>query len=221
MKYFSVNLYKKILNCAIAEGMSPKDFENWPISLEDAKNLKFISADDHLKAHELLDEKLKTMSTFLGLGNITKVEALGAFSPIQMLEATLSRYAYERKQVFPKSWERKEREDFEGAFVFEPDPGLYEWVASFDFASLYPSIMRQFKISIENFITKDKHMQTNDNHIKCASGAVFDASFDPLIPEILTNYYSQRKDAKKVSQQADMELSQLQKIKEERLKSTI
>lgn len=170
---------------------------------------------------ELLDGYLKTMNTFLGLGNITKVESMSAFSPIQMLEATLSRYAYERKQVFPKSWDRKEREHFEGAFVFEPVPGLYEWVVSFDFASLYPSIMRQFKISIENFVVKDKHYQTNNNQIKTASGAVFDASFEPLIPSILTNYYAQRKEAKKVSQQADMELSQLQKIKENRLKSNI
>ncbi|GAA4802021.1 AraC family transcriptional regulator [Litoribaculum gwangyangense] len=59
MKYFSVNLYKKILNCAIAEGMSLKDFEDLPISLEEAENLKFVSADEHLRAHELIDEKLK------------------------------------------------------------------------------------------------------------------------------------------------------------------
>jgi len=59
MSYFSVNLYKKILNCAIAEGMSRKDFEDWTISLEEAENLKFVSADEHLKAHEFLDKKLK------------------------------------------------------------------------------------------------------------------------------------------------------------------
>jgi len=187
---------------------------------KDYEQYVFYNAIDSVLV-ELLDEKLKTMSTFLGLGNITQVEAMSAFSPIQMLEATLSRYAYRKKQVFPKSWDRKEREHFEGAFVYEPTPGLYEWVVSFDFASLYPSIMRQFKISIENFIVKDKNYQTNNNQIKSASGAVFDASFEPLIPEILTNYYAQRKEAKKVSQLADMELSQLQKIKEERMKSTI
>jgi len=85
---------------------------------------------------ELMDSKLKTMDTFLGLGNITKVEAMSAFSPIAMLEATLTRCAYKRNQIFPKNFERKERESFEGAFVFEPTPNLYEWVASFDFASL-------------------------------------------------------------------------------------
>jgi DNA polymerase elongation subunit (family B) len=170
---------------------------------------------------ELMDQKLKTMSTFLGLGNITRVQAMDAFSPIQMLEATLSRHAYRRKQVFPKIWDKKERESFEGAFVFQPVPDLYGWVASFDFASLYPSIMRQFMISIENFITKDKLYETNDNQIKCVSGAVFDASFEPLIPEILTEYYSQRKDAKKISQKADMEVNELQKIREKRMQSAI
>ena len=170
---------------------------------------------------ELLDTQLKTMATFLGLGTITRVEAMQAFSPIAMLEATLSRHAYRRNQVFPKSWDRKEREHYEGTFVFEPTPDLYGWVAAFDFASLYPSIMRQFMISIENFIVKDKLYQTNDKQIKCISGAVFDASIEPFIPEILTDYYGQRKDAKKISQQADIETNELQKIKKQRLKSAI
>jgi len=170
---------------------------------------------------ELMDEKLKTMSTFLGLGNITRVEAMSAFSPIAMLEATLTRYAYKRKQVFPKNFGRKERESFEGAFVFEPIPDLYGWVASFDFASLYPSIMRQFMISIENFITKDKLFEPNSKQIKCASGAVFDASFEPLIPAILSDFYNQRKVAKHTSQQADKEADELKKIKAKRLAQSI
>jgi len=170
---------------------------------------------------ELLDIKLKTMATFLGLGNLTKVEAMNAFSPIQMLEATLSRYAYKKGQVFPRVYEKKQREQFEGAFVYKPTPGLYEWVASFDFASLYPSIMRQFKISIENFITKDKNFQPNEHQVQCVNGAVFDSSKEPLIPEILTDYYTQRKAAKKVSQTAEIEIAELEKIKKKRMSSSL
>jgi len=176
----------------------------------------FYNAIDSILV-ELIDEHLKTMSTFLGLGNITKVEAMSAFSPIAMLEATLTRYAYKRKQVFPKNFERKQREYYEGAFVFEPIPGLYGWVVSLDFASLYPSIMRQFMISIENFIIKDKSYNTNNKQIKTISGAVFDASFEPLIPTILEDFYNQRKVAKHTSQQADKEADELKKIKAKRL----
>ena len=76
-------------------------------------------------------------------------------------------------------------------------------------------------ISIENFIVKDKSYVTTDKQIKTVSGAVFDASFEPLIPEILSDYYNQRKTAKKVSQTADIELQELKRIKSQRMKAAI
>jgi len=182
---------------------------------KDYEKYVFYNAIDTVLV-ELLDIKLKTMATFLGLSNITRVEAMTAFSPIAMLEATLTRYAYKRGQVFPKKDESKEREQYEGAFVFEPIRNIYPWVASFDFASLYPSIMRQFKISIENFITKDKNYQPKDNEIKTYSGAVFDASYEPLLAEILSDYYVQRKNAKKVSLMAEKEVDELKQILKQR-----
>jgi len=188
----------------------------YPGTLQDLYNRDyaqyiFYNAIDSILV-ELLDEKLKTMRTFLGLANITRVEAMNAFSPIQMLEATLVRYAYKRNQVFPKKEEKSERTEYEGAFVFEPIAKLYPWVASFDFASLYPSIMRQFKISIENFIKKDKLYEPKATEIKCSSGAIFDASYEPLLSEILSDFYGQRKEAKKISLQAEKEVDELQKI---------
>jgi DNA polymerase elongation subunit (family B) len=39
--------------------------------------------------------------------------------------------------------------DFAGAFVKDPIPGLYEWVFDEDMASLYPSIIRTLNISPE------------------------------------------------------------------------
>jgi hypothetical protein len=79
--------------------------------------------------------------------------------------------------------------------------------------------MRQFKISIENFITKDKNFSPKENQIKCVSGAVFDKTIEPFLSEILTNYYGQRKDAKKISQKAEREYAELEKILRERQKN--
>lgn len=87
----------------------------------------FYNAIDTVLVEEI-HNKLKTMNTFLGLGNITRVEAMSAFSPIQMLEATLARYAYNRNQVFPNARNRNQRGDYIGAFVFDPVPDLYPWV---------------------------------------------------------------------------------------------
>jgi DNA polymerase elongation subunit (family B) len=179
----------------------------------------FYNAIDTILVEEI-HNTLKTMGTFLGLANINGVEAMSAFSPITMLEATASRYGYKRGLVFPKSSMDRTREDYEGAFVFKPIPDLYAWVASFDYASLYPTIMRQFKISMENFILKDRNYNPKDTEIKCSSGAVFDASYEPLLPEILTDYYGQRKDAQQIAREAEMEAERLRIILKERQEKT-
>lgn len=175
----------------------------------------FYNAIDTILVEEI-HNKLKTMGTFLGLGNINRVEAMSAFSPISMLEATAARYAYQRGRVFPKGKFDKYREDYEGAFVYKPTPDLYGWVAAFDYASLYPSIMRQFKISMENFIVKDKNYEAKPHEIKCSSGAVFDASEEPILSEILTDYYAQRKEAQKIAKVAEIEADELKHILQKR-----
>ncbi|MEL6134992.1 MAG: AraC family transcriptional regulator ligand-binding domain-containing protein [Bacteroidota bacterium] len=58
MKYFSVNLYLKMLHCAIDEGMSRENFADWPTSMEEAEKLQVISSEEFLTAHEVLDDKL-------------------------------------------------------------------------------------------------------------------------------------------------------------------
>jgi len=187
---------------------------------KDYQQFIFYSAIDSILV-ELIHENLKTMQTFLGLANITRVEAMHAFSPINMLEATLVRHAHKRGMVFPKDDEKRQQEAYEGAFVFDPKPDMHEWVASFDFASLYPSIMRQFMFSIENFKFKDKNHKPGPNEIKSSSGSVFDSSYVPLIPEILDDYYKQRKIAKKTMTVAEKEVEYLKKILEKRKKDSI
>ena len=47
--------------------------------------------------------------------------------------------------VTPKR--RQHPVDIEGGYVKEPKPGMYDWVVSFDYASLYPSLMVEYNIS--------------------------------------------------------------------------
>ena len=58
MKYFSINLYIKMLNCAIEEGMSREDFMDLPTPINALDNLHVIAAEEFLSLHELLAEKL-------------------------------------------------------------------------------------------------------------------------------------------------------------------
>ena len=166
------------------------------------------------KLVEMIDRKLNTMQTFLLLGNITRVEALRAYSPIYMAESAMCREFLLRGKVFPRTDKfNRKRENYEGAFVVEPKTGLYEWVASFDFASLYPSIMRQWNISPESYIRNLQAGETGNPEVEivCSSGAVFQKTPDSAFRSILTDYYGRRKIAKRAYLEIEEEIEQLKK----------
>ena len=89
-----------------------------------------------------IDKQISVLDTYLGLANISRVELAGAFSPIRMTEALLVREFYQKNRVLIRKKEQQEEKTYEGAFVKDPIPGLYEWVVTYDFASLYPTTMR-------------------------------------------------------------------------------
>ncbi|MEK6919351.1 MAG: DNA-directed DNA polymerase [Nanoarchaeota archaeon] len=60
----------------------------------------------------------------------------------------------EKKAVHDEIGERMGREKYEGAFVLEPTPGLYDQVAVFDFTSFWPSIISTFNLSRSTLLEK-------------------------------------------------------------------
>lgn len=165
-----------------------------------------------------IDNTIKTSSAFLGLANLMHVDALTAFSPVRSLEIVQTEYQYKVNKVFPVNGKKAERTDesYEGAFVFEPIRGIYKNVIALDFASLYPTTMRQFNISPDTFVTKDKNYIPNEHEIKCSSGAVYQKDFEGFIPKILTDFYKQRKAYKKEMMDAINEKYKLLDIYEKR-----
>ncbi len=56
--------------------------------------------------------------------------------------------------------EERDLESYEGAFVFEPQPGLYEDIMGFDFRSLYPSIIVSHNICLSTITKENKNTHT-------------------------------------------------------------
>lgn len=175
----------------------------------DFQNYVYYNAVDAFLVN-LLDKKLKTMQTFLMLGNVTRVEAQKAFSPIWMTEAIVTREFFKRKRIVAEIKKGVKSSSFEGAYVKQPVPGLHEDIATFDYASLYPSTMRQWNISPEAY--KGKNVNVQPGWIKTASGAIFDNSQDSVMRTILTDFYGKRKTSKAKSFELDLEISKLEKI---------
>ena len=114
--------------------------------------------------------------------------------------------------VDPKAPPTK-REQFEGAFVKEPITGMHNAVACFDFASLYPSIMRQWNISPESYLGNIGPTDSFDpeKQVKTSSGALFERNVDSVFRTILSEYYGKRKTAKKAFAEIEEEIEQLKK----------
>lgn len=44
------------------------------------------------------------------------------------------------------------KESYAGGFLLDPKPGIYKWLSDYDYASLYPSIIRSLNLGIETLI---------------------------------------------------------------------
>jgi DNA polymerase elongation subunit (family B) len=178
----------------------------------DYENFIFYNVIDTFLVY-LIDRKIKTMQTFLSLGNATRIEAMRAFSPIHMTESILLREFYKRKMIVPDIKKNNKGQSFEGAYVKDPIPGLYEALATFDFSSLYPTTMRQWNISPETFKGKGIDIPPEKQWITTASGAIFDNSYDSVMRTVLTHFFTERKKAKKTAMEIEKVVSELKEIK--------
>ncbi len=86
---------------------------------------------------------------------------------------------------------------YEGAFVFQPSPGIYDNIIVFDFKSLYPSIIDAHNISPDSYRCsccrnkKEAHVPGFDNYWFCLKNRGF-------IPEVIHSLIVERTKLKRV-----------------------
>jgi DNA polymerase elongation subunit (family B) len=152
----------------------------------------------------LIHQKIKTMDIALTIAHMSQISIFKAASPVSITESLLAREFLGRNQVMandPKAPGKKSTQ-YEGAFVKEPIVGMHNAVAAFDFASLYPSIMRQMNVSPESLVKKVhpnmRHAEIAPDKIVAVNGAVYTTE-ESILKKILTRLYSQRKEYKNKS----------------------
>lgn len=167
---------------------------------------------------EKIDEKIKTAQIWYMLAAELRTSLNDAYSTIRPAETVMTNFLYPQYKVIPRHGKQEiaENGDYKGAFVWPTQPGVYKYIGGLDFASLYPSIMRQFQISPESFMFKDPTYVPKEDEIKCRSGAVYKKRKDALLPAILTVYFGKRKAAKKDRKTSDTDREFLIKKYEER-----
>ena len=48
----------------------------------------------------------------------------------------------------------KKKEGYNGGFLLEPKPGIYDWLSDFDYSSFYPSSIRSLNLGIETLVAR-------------------------------------------------------------------
>lgn len=153
-----------------------------------------------------LEQKMKLLELCLTMSFLAKINFNDVFSQIKMWDAIIYNHLKSKNVVIPPRSKASKSDQFEGAYVKEPKPGFYNWVASFDATSLYPSIIQTWNISLETFIGM-KDSVTVDSLLKevnydigdytlAANGAKYSKTKMGMMPELIDIYMKKRKDAK-------------------------
>mgnify|MGYP001613694360 CR=1 FL=1 len=96
----------------------------------------------------------------------------------------------EKKPMSEEISKRMHMGKYEGAFVFEPIPGIYEDIAVFDFTSCYGSTIVTYNLSKSTFLEKP---EKNSYSIETPEGKLHFSKESGFFPEILNDIIEKRK----------------------------
>jgi len=101
---------------------------------------------------EKLNAKGHLIEMALTIAYDAKVNYDDIFAQVRMWDTIAHNYLYNKKVVVPPKVISKKSEAYEGAYVKDPQIGMFKWVASFDLNSLYPHLMMQYNIAPDSII---------------------------------------------------------------------
>jgi DNA polymerase elongation subunit (family B) len=134
------------------------------------RNFKlFIEYNIHdVRLVDRIDAKRKLIELQLIVAYHAKVNFVDVLSQVRTWDTHICNYLLKKNMVVPQKSDVDKNVQFCGAFVMQPIPGMYEWVASFDVTSLYPTIMRTLNMGIETKLTLNEltpQMRQYQNYI--------------------------------------------------------
>jgi DNA polymerase I len=160
--------------------------------------VKYCLKDADLALRILTHPRINTISKLMDLAIPAKLpvkEVSGGQN--RMIESLLIRMVDRENVVVPMS--SGEAYDYEGAFVYDTKPGLWEWVIGLDFSSMYPSQIIKHNICFTTF-TKDEKAAAHKSPI----GAMFiskDKRYG-IVPRMVQGLLDSRKQAKALMKKA-------------------
>ena len=190
---------------------------------------KFV--EYNIRDVELVDQlegKMKLIELALSLAYDAKVNLSDVYSQVRMWDTLIYNDLKKRNVVVPPKRGERKNEQYAGAYVKEPKPGMYDWVVSFALNSLYPHLIMQYNISPETLVERrhptasvegllNREVRIDGDFAVCANGAQYRRDIHGFLPDIMQRIYDERTIYKKKMIQAkkDYESSPSDKLRKD------
>lgn len=191
---------------------------------EDYKKFVYYNAVDSCLVQRI-HVKMKYVDILYGMAVLGKIKIKDAISTLALTEGILREKLRDQKNiVLVRDEQADEYADsggasIKGGWVKEPVRGMATWTCCFDFASLYPTTMRQFNISADSYkgqqvkgkdyaIFNGHQIMINDDDIVTLNGSVFKKEVG-VVTAVMGEVYADRKKWKKIMGQKHEELEKL------------
>lgn len=148
---------------------------------------------------KMLDDKHELLDVAFSLSKVAKIEINKVFNPVHITEALICREFLSKGMRMAKDGKPEnvnKSGTYAGAFVMPPIPGHYDYVACYDFASMYPNVQMQFNISPDSFLGKS-NSRTKESDILTKNNTLFSGDKDSVTRIILNRLYNKRVETKK------------------------
>ena len=191
------------------------------LSFEESGSLRNLYKDDfqryidyNMKDVELVDrleEKMGLITLAMTVAYKGGVNYTDTFGTVGIWESIIYRKLFSQKTMPMIEPDEMGIRDFEGGYVKPPQVGLHDWVVSFDLNSLYPNIIVQWNMSPETLNKDAQHNKPSgvdlylnadtpqhDRFTVAANGSTYRKGIDGVVPNIIVDYYDERKSVKKM-----------------------
>ncbi|MDR3503059.1 MAG: DNA polymerase domain-containing protein [Legionella sp.] len=111
---------------------------------------------------EMMEERQGFIEQVFYLAYDAKVNYIDTLATVKPWTIIFHNYLISKGIVMPSKRSNKMTRDLIGGFVKEPIPAKYDNVVSFDYTSLYPSLIRHYNISPDTFVKKLTHHGITD-----------------------------------------------------------
>jgi DNA polymerase elongation subunit (family B) len=164
-----------------------------------------------------LEDKMKLIELCLTMAYDAKVNFIDVLGSVRYWDVLIYNYLRDKNIVIPQKKNTAKADQFEGAYVKDPQVGMHKWVMSFDLNSLYPHLIMQYNISpetlvpncnkVEGLVDKilDEKVRNDTEYSMTPNGAFFRKDKRGFLPEIMESMYNDRVKYKKLMLQAQQE----------------